>query len=190
MNTRRDFARSALAGLVAVAASDSVAAGSPLDGAVGDTEIVSKLVQIEQLVVFSYRYLLPRAPGATLREFLAQEVIHVRTLGALARHVPAPPSSAAAVDKSLSALGVGKRIEQAHSESEALRTLLAIETLEENAFHEAIGKLSSLAFVRVAAQILTCDAQHATVLGGRVYGGNVQRAVPHAFVPLSAELKG
>lgn len=174
------------------------AAAGPLDGASSELEVLVRLLDIEQLVVFSYRHIpdrirLSASVGSTLRQFLAQELVHVHTLAAeLARRgrgMPASPRSVQAVDGALAALGLHKRLAKVHNEAHALGLLQSLESLEQFALHDAIVKLSSGSLGRLAAQILTCEAQHWTVVTELLRNGNVQRAVPYAFAPLTSELK-
>ena len=200
-NTRRGFVRGVLAGgaatLVFSGRSAEAAAPNPLDGAVGDPAILARLAQIEQLVVFSYRHLigavsLSAVGGSTLRRFLAQERVHLQVLSTqLSRHsasLPAAPTSVGAADRALVRLGVPGSLERVRLEGQALGLLIDIETVEEEAFHAAVGKLSDLGLVKLAAQSGTCDSQHWTVLSALRHGGDATQAVPHAFAPLATEL--
>jgi hypothetical protein len=130
---------------------------------------------------------------STLRRFLGQEVIHTRALAAElsrgGRGVPAPPTTVGSVEGAWAALGMHRRLDQVHSEFQALLLLQSIEGVEQHAFHEAVTKLSSGQLGQLTAQMLTCDAQQWTVLTERLRHGNVQRAVPYAFAPLAPELK-
>src|SRR5438067_2793363 len=174
METRRGFVRGVVAGGAAalfVGAQDDEAAGGPLDGASSEVEVLARVVDIEQLVVFSYRHVLGSvrlspSVGSILRRFLGQEVIHEQAVaGELrrrGRRVPAPPSSVQVVDGGWAALGMHKRLEQTRTEPEALLLLQTIEGVEQHAFHDAIVKLSSGMVGQLAAEILTCEAQQWT----------------------------
>jgi hypothetical protein len=199
-DTRRGFVRGALASAVAagvMAARGQPAAAGSLTGASTDGELLEKLLGVEQAVMYAYRYLIgavrPSGSAAsTLRAFLGHELIHARTLGdelaRRGRRPPAPPRSASAVDGVLMALGVNGRLEQIHGVEQALQLLVFVEWGEAGAYHDAIVKLADPALVRLATQILTCEGQQSTVLIELAHHGNVQRAVPHAFLPLVPEL--
>jgi hypothetical protein len=203
--TRRSFIHGAAAGGAAALTfkylGGQASAGAPaslLDGAGTEVEVLARLLDIEQLVVFSYRHVLgsvrlSSSVRSTLRRFLGQEIVHARTLaGELSRgghRAPVPPTSVRAVDGGLAALGMHKALEDVHTEFQALLLLQSVEGVEQHAFHEAVTKLSSGTVGQLAAQMLTCDAQQWTVLTERLRHGNVQRAVPYAFAPLAAELK-
>ncbi len=205
-DTRRGFIRGALVRGAAVGAvvplaldaSPADAAPDPLAGAVSEVDVLTRLIEIEQAVVFSYRHMVasvrlsPRT-GSMLKRFLSQELEHVRALAAeLSRRgqrAPAPPTSLQAVDRELESLAVGGTLEQAHLEWQAVNLLIHIETAEEQAFHAGIMKVASPSLATLFARSVTCDAQHWTVLSELAHAGDVERAVPHAFVPLAAELR-
>jgi hypothetical protein len=199
--TRRGFIRGAVAGGAAVylAARPARPSADLLDGASSELEVLTRLVDIQQLVVFSYRHVLAASVRlsvpieSTLRRFLGQEVVHTRTLAVQlsrgGRGVPTPPRSVKSVDRAWAALGMHKRLDQLQSEFQALLLLQSVEGVEQHAFHEAVTKLSSGTVGQLSAQMLTCEAQQWTVLTERLRHGNVQRAVPYAFAPLGPELK-
>jgi hypothetical protein len=186
----------ALAGLVSEAKA-AAASPDPLAGAVSEEEVLARLVTIEQSVVFGYRHVLgsvhlSAGTASALRRFLGQELEHVRVLSSeLLRRggkVPAPPAKVAAVDRVLASLAVSGKLEQPRREWEAIRFLIPVETAEEQSYHAAIVRFQSPALALLAARSVTCDAQHWTVLSELANAGDVDRAVPRAFVPLAAEL--
>ncbi len=199
-DTRRGFVRGALGGAVAagfMAARSQPAAAGLLTGAGSDGELLEKLLGIEQAVIYAYRHLIasirpPASVASTLRKFLGHELVHARMLSdelsRRGRKPPAPPRSASAVDAVLTALGVNGRLEQIHGWEQALQLLVFVEWGEAGAYHDAILKLADPALVRLATQILTCEGQQSTVLIELAHHGDVQRAVPHAFLPLVPEL--
>jgi hypothetical protein len=204
-HTRRGFVRGAVGGALAAAVGglafgfeSAGAAPNPLAGAVSEVDVLTRLMEIEQTVVFCYRHVIaqgrlsPRT-GSTLRRFLNQELEHVRTLASeLSRRggkPPAPPTSIVEVDRELGVLAVSGRLEQAKLEWQVLNLLTRIETAEEQAYYNGVLKVRSATLATLFARSLTCDAQHWTVLSELSHAGDVERAVPHAFVPLAPELR-
>jgi hypothetical protein len=187
----------ALAGL-AFDADAAAAAPDPLAGAMSEVQVLARLVTIEQSVAFAYRHVLgsvhlSAGTAGALKRFLGHELEHVRVLSSeLSRRggkVPAPPHSVAAVDAVLASLAVSGKLEQVRREWEAIPFLIPVETAEEQSFHAAILRFHSSALALLAARSVTCDAQHWTVLSELAHAGDVDRAVPRAFVPLAAELR-
>lgn len=199
-HNRRRFVRGALGSALAagfIAARSQPAAAGLFSGASNDGELLEGLLGIEQTMIYTYRYLIRStrptgAAEATLRKFEGHELIHARTLGdelkRRGRKPPAPPRSVSAVDGVIKSLGVDGRLEQIHKVEQALQIMVFIEWGEAGAYHDAIVKLADPALVRLAAQILTCEGQQSTVLIELAHNGDVQRAIPHAFMPLVPEL--
>jgi Ferritin-like domain len=195
-DTRRGFIRGLLAGsaaLTATAVAPGQAVAAVRGGAARDSEVLVTLAAVEQVAAFSYRYVIGAArlsptTASTLRRFLTHELVHVQTLAAalsrLGHAPPAAPKSAVVVDHRLAALGVTEPLGHVHLERQALSLLIGVETAEENAYHRAIGELSSPALVRLAAESVTCDAQHWTALSELAHDGDVLGAVPHALAPV------
>jgi hypothetical protein len=198
-DTRRGFVRGALGGAVAASflrASPPAAAGS-LAAASSDSEVLERLLGVEQAIIYTYRYLIrsTRPSGSflsTLRRFEGHELVHERTLSQeiarRGRRPPPPPRSVSTVDGVLASLGVNGKLEQIQTAQQAVQQLVWIEWGEAGAYHDAILKLASPTLLQLAAQILTCEGQQSTVLIELAHNGNVQRAVPHAFLPLVPEL--
>jgi hypothetical protein len=185
----------AVAGLMTEAAA---ATPDPLAGAVSEVQVLARLVTIQQSVASCYRHVLgsvhlSAGNASALKRFLGHERQHVRALSSeLVRRggkVPAPPASAAAVDRVLASLAVSGKLEQVRQEWEAIAFLIPVETAEEQSFHAAILRFQSPALALLAARSVTCDAQHWTVLSELLHAGDVDRAVPRAFVPLATELR-
>ena len=176
----------------------AAAAPDPLAGAVSEVQVLARLITIQQSVAFCYRHVLgsvhlSAGTASALKRFLGHELQHVRVLSSeLVRRggkVPTPPASVAAVDRVLASLAVSGKLEQARREWEAIAFLIPVETAEEQSYHAAILRFQSPTLALLAARSVTCDAQHWTVLSELAHAGDVYRAVPHAFVPLAAELR-
>lgn len=192
--TRRELIRSGAAGAAALAAATapSIAeADDPLAGASGDTELLSRLIGIEQLIQFAYGHLLQAGglsavPGRVFRTFLLQESAHVRVLSsALVRRragTPAPPSDVATAGGRLAKLGAGGSLRDSHGDAACVRYMVGVETVAEGVYYSATSRLSDPALLTQAAQIMACEAQHWTLLSGLQHAGDVFRGVPYPTV--------
>ena len=100
--------------------------------------------------------------------------------------VSAPPSLAAASTSSLDTIlatkQVAERIAAIDSNADALRVLIRLEEVAEGAYYHAIPQLSDPRLVEQSAQIMAAEAQHRTVLSEAMAPGDLQKAVPVAFV--------
>ncbi len=181
------------AGLAGVGAATnaSVAQASATPPPRDDGEELQSLAGIEQLAAFAYGHLLQTGSlsagtAGSLRTFLAHEREHVRLLsGALDRlGKPAPPapSDVDTAGRALAKLQVPGRLQDVKSEQDALRYLIGVETLGEGAYYSAMSRLSDERLLALAAQVMSCEAQHWTALSGLLHAGDVYRAVPYPVV--------
>jgi hypothetical protein len=194
LRTRRQLLRSGAVGaaaLTAVAAPASAEAGDPLAGANGDTELLSRLLNIEQLIEFAYGHLLQAgrlSPSAAhvFRTLLSQESEHVRLLSMELAHrrraAPAPPTDLKAAGRQLSRLGAGGSLRDSRGDSVCVRYMIGVETVAEAVYYSAISKLSDATLLTRAAQIMACEAQHWTSLSGLQHAGDVFLGVPYPTV--------
>jgi rubrerythrin len=148
--------------------------GSALDG--GDVGALRALARAEQVLVATYEGVL--ASGALsaeaarwATECLAHErahlsalTAHLRRLGSRARR---PVSVAGALPS---------------TEKATIGLLLALERAAISVYYAELGKLRDPDAARTAAEIMACEAQHATALRELLSPGNYSRAVPSAFV--------
>ncbi len=156
-----------------------------------DTDVLHGLVVVEQLVAFSYGYLLSAGglSGSTkplVRTFLSHEKAHVRLLtAALERRrasAPPPPSDVGQASRALAELGAPGSLRQARAETDSIRYLIGAETAAEGAYYQAMSKLTDGSLAVHAAQTMSCQAQHWSVLSGLLHAGDVNRAVPYPVV--------
>ncbi len=194
LRTRRQLLRSGAVGaaaLTAVAAPSSAEADDPLAGANGDTELLSRLVEIEQLIEFAYGHLLQAgglspSPARMFRTLLSHESGHVRLLSSeLARRrgaAPAPPTDVKAAGSQLSKLGAGGSLRDSRGDSVCVRYMIGVETVAEGVYYSAMSKLSDARLLTRAAQIMACEAQHWTSLSGLQHAGDVFLGVPYPTV--------
>jgi hypothetical protein len=157
----------------------------------GDGELIAATLAVEEVVLFAYRYVLgsarlSAASGRVVVQLYAQERQHAGLLTAQLRHlggpIPAGPSTVSAADKALAARHATHSLAVIHDEHGALDALLSVEAVAEGAYFTAISKLSEPVLLRLCAQIMGNEAQHASALGDLRYRGDITRAIPDAFV--------
>jgi Ferritin-like domain len=166
-------------------------ADDPLAGVRGDTELLGRLVAIEQLIEFAYAHLLRSAgvsstTGRVLATFLAHEQEHVRILSSalVGRRAAAPPAptDVTVASGQLAKLGAGGSLRDSRGDSGSVRYLIGVETLAEGTYYSAMSKLSNPELLDRAAQIMSCEAQHWTALSGLQHAGDVTLGVPYPTV--------
>jgi hypothetical protein len=79
-------------------------------------------------------------------------------------------------------LHVPGSLESLSSEDDAVRYLIGVETLAEGAYFSAMSRLSDQRLLVLAAQIMSCEAQHWTALSGILHAGDIYRGVPYPVV--------
>ncbi len=203
--TRRRFLRGAIAGGAAMAGlglggeSALASTSAPLRGARGDTQLLGRLIDYEQVAEFAYSYLARSATLSAqgkriLARFLGQEREHAKllssALAARGESLSAPQRSVAAADRELARLRVSGRLDQAHQQDSAVRLLISVEGVGQNLYYAAIERLSSPTLLGLAAEILACEGQHWTGLSNVLHSGQPGTTVPHAFVPLVGQFSG
>jgi hypothetical protein len=194
--TRRELARDGvslgvgMAGAGAVLSAPASAAKAGVSAAQIETQALSYALQIEQLVVIAYRQAVAsRYVGAVvkaqLRTHLGQEYEHVnvleRALTARGDAVPPAPSLSAA-QAALEQHQVHWSLTQLRRQHDFLKLLVDMESLAENVYFQAVGKLQDLALAGTCAEIMGCEAQHWTVLSGFLNHQDATKAVPYPFV--------
>jgi hypothetical protein len=189
--TRRELV--GVAGGVLAGTAAATALGPPLAAAAPaqvEARALTHALQIEQLVVISYRQVtasrvLKPAVRAQLQTLLAQEDEHVallkRELEARGEIVPAPPGLAAA-QVALTRHQVHWSLTDLRSQHDCLKLLVDVESLVENAYFEAVASLQEASLMRMSAEIMSCEAQHWTVLAGLLNHQDPKKAVPYPFV--------
>ncbi len=192
--TRRELIRSGAVGaafLAAGAAPSTADAADPLAGANGDTEILGRLVAIEQLIEFAYAHLLEvgglsSASAGVFRTFLSHEQAHVRLLSNALAHrggTPSPPPTDVRVaSRQLANLGAAGSLKDSRGDALCVPYMIGVETVAEGAYYSAMSKLSDPTLLVDAAQVMGCEAQHWTALSGLQHAGDVFLGVPYSTV--------
>jgi Ferritin-like domain len=190
--TRRELLRGAITGaalgsLAPAALNTSQAAAA----AETDAQALHAILAVELLLVFCYQQVLvsgalaPEAEPA-IRHMLGQEQTHVDVmtdeLANLGQVPPLGPSSVGAADAELDALHASGSLSALHTQQDCLRLLEGVEQLAQGAYYMSITKLADPRLARLCASILGAEGQHYTVLGDLLHPGEIDKAVPNAFV--------
>ncbi len=181
----------ALATGLGVGVGSALGAGAAAAATETDPELLTALLESEQLAAFSYHYVLhsglltPYTHGV-VHPILNQERAHVRALGAaLTRLGATPPEEPVTVgnaDKLLAASRQQGSLTQLHSERDCIMLLIRVEFALEGFYYTAVSKLQDAQTAGTLARIMASEAQHACVLSELIRPGNVDKAVPSAFV--------
>jgi Ferritin-like domain len=188
--TRREL----VAGALSVAAGGAVLAPASALAATGvpsDSEVLSKVLEVERLVVLGYRRVL--ASGAlapndavVIEPFLGHELEHVSTLAsrlqALGISATTAPLDVAAGAALMAKYNVPGSLTGLQSSTDSLRLLVNLESVAEGAYFTALKTLGSAELLRLSAQAMGCEAQHWTVLSGLRNPGIYVKSVPWPFV--------
>jgi hypothetical protein len=160
-----------------------------------DAELIRAILTVELLVVFSYEQVL-RSGRLTpdsehvIRQLLDHEHTHVDVMSAdleeLGQQPPDPPASVTAADAELSVLHGSARLASLNSEEDCLRLLEQLDSLVQGAYYVSMSKFADVKLARTCASILGAEAQHYTALAGLLHPGDINKAVPGAFVEGSA----
>ncbi len=189
--TRRDLIRLALS--VGVGATGAALLGAPSAVALAptDADLVRALLSSERLAVFVYGHavhsgvLAPDADRLT-RRLLGQERAHARAMTAALRRLggtpPPPLMGVGDADKLLAASNIQQSLSQLRSQDDFLRLLIHLEIVLERSYYVSMSKVLDAGLQVTVAQVLASEAQHATVLIELLVPGNVDKAVPEAFV--------
>jgi hypothetical protein len=91
-----------------------------------------------------------------------------------------------AADAELSVLRGSAKLASLESEADCLRVLEQVESLVQGAYYVSMSKFADVKLARTCASILGAEAQHYTALAGLLHPGDINKAVPGAFVEGSA----
>jgi hypothetical protein len=156
-----------------------------------DAELISAILSVELLVVFAYEQVLSSGKLSAdtehvVRQLLDHEHTHVDVMSAdleeLGQEPPDPPSSVAAADAELSVLHGSASLASLDSEADCLRLLEEVEQLAQGAYYVSMSKFADVKLAHTCASILGAEAQHYTALAGLLHPGDINKAVPSAFV--------
>lgn len=195
--TRRELMAGAAAGAGLWAIGTSVLRSSAAEAAAPqtDAELIRAILSVELLVVFSYQQVLSSGKLSAdtehvVRQLLDHEHTHVDVLSAdleeLGQAPPDPPPSVTAADAELSVLHGSAKLASLNSEEDCLRLLEQVESLVQGAYYVSMSKFADVKLARTCASILGAEAQHYTALAGLLHPGDINKAVPGAFVEGSA----
>ena len=188
--TRREFVSRAFlttAAGAALLAPEAAAAGA----AESDAAILSRALEVEQLVSIAYGRVLSShvLTPAVARQVSVQwghEREHIdalaRALRAMGASVPAAPASLAAAEKGLATHHVKAGLANLSTQHDCLVLLVDVESAAEAAYFSALAKLSDVRLLKMAAEIMGCEAQHWSVLSAISHRDQVYRYVPYPFV--------
>jgi Ferritin-like domain len=186
--TRRELIAAAAAGAGVAVAPAVAAADSPPPS---DAELLSKLLDVERLMVLGYRRVfasqkLTAAIERAIMPHLGHEVAHVTALAArlTALGAPAPtgPLDIKTATDIMAAHHVTGSLTGLKSQNDCLKLLVDLESAAEGGHYTALKDLRSPHLQHLSAQIMACEAQHWTVLSGLRNPGEYVKAVPWPFV--------
>lgn len=174
------------------AAGLAVAAGpASADALLTDPQALSKALEVERVMVLAYRRVLTSGVLAVdieraIAPYLQHEIQHVSAvaaaLGALGVKASTGPLDLNAAGDLLSKHGIPVSLTGLHSQNDAMRLLVDLESVAEGVYFTALKTLSTQPLQRLAAQIMACEAQHWTAVSGLRNPGQYVKAVPWPFV--------
>jgi hypothetical protein len=189
--TRRELMGSAMLAAASGCALSGAVAADAAAVPITDANLLQRALGVEHLVVIAYRRVLSSGtltPGLAgkVHSILGQELQHVamleHALGRLGASPSPPPQDLPAAQRALSSHHVGASLMDLHTQNQCLKLLVDVETVAEDAYFVAIGKLRDAGLLRMSAQIMGCEAQHWTVLSAVRHHGDVMISVPYPFV--------
>ena len=191
MPTRRQFVAGAVSAAAGGLVAAAPAAASTDTGVPSDSDTLTKVLEVERLVVLGYRQVLASgslSPGdqTVVAPFLNQELEHVSTLGAhlesLGTMSDTSPLDVTAGDALLAKHHIPGSLTDLHSSKDSLRLLVNLESIAEGAYFTALKTLGHADLVTLCAQAMGCEAQHWTVVSGLRNPGIYVKSVPWPFV--------
>jgi Ferritin-like domain len=195
LSTRRELAAGAVAA-VGTAAGLAVAEPAPVAAAPlppqTEPEVLSNVLEIERLMVLGYRRVLGSGRltptvAKTVGGMLAHETEHVSAIASHAAQIgmtaPASPLDLDTAQALLRKYQVtGSLRDLPRSEGGCLVLLVDLESAAEQAYLTGLRDLHRPELIRVSAEIMSCEAQHWTVLMELLNPGQIVKAVPWPFV--------
>ena len=194
--TRRQVlggALAAAAGTAGGAAGISLLAADPAmaDAPVSDAEALSKALMLERLMVLAYRRVLQSgalAPNIqrAIAPYLGHEIEHISAvaaaLAAMGAEAATGPLDLKTAGDMLSKHNIPVSLTDLHSQKDCMRLLVDLESLCEGVYFTALKTLRTAGLQRLAAQIMSCEAQHWTAVSGLRNPGEYVKAIPWPFV--------
>jgi rubrerythrin len=185
------FGGMAAGGTVAVGAAAGAAGAETVAAPPTDGDLVGEMLAAEVLAIAVYESvlgsgLLSPQPERTARRVLDQERAHVQALRPVLEKLSGtmPPSltGSAAVDKALADRRIAGRIEKLRTEHDCVSLLLDLESDVQSTYFKAMSRIENRGVMRLAAEIMANEAQHATAISEARRPGDIGQAVPYAFV--------
>lgn len=191
--TRREL----VAGAFAAGAGGVLAAGLGPRSALADApppsaaELLGKALDVERLMVLAYERVFASgalSPGIqrAITPHLAQEREHLAAvaseLARLGAPAPTAPLSLKAASDALGQHNISGSLTDLHTEDDCLKLLVDLESVAEGAHYTPLKDLTDPRLVRMNAQIMSCEAQHWTVLSGLRNPGQYVKAIPWPYV--------
>jgi hypothetical protein len=185
------FGGMAAGGTVVVGAAAGAARAEAVAAPQSDADLVEEMLAAEVLAIAVYDSvlgsgLLSPQPEHTARRARAQERAHVRALRPalekLGGTMPPSLTGSAAVDKALADRRIAGRVEKLRTEHDCVSLLLDLESDVQSTYFKAMSNIQNRGVMRLAAQIMANEAQHATAISEARRPGDIGQAVPYAFV--------
>jgi hypothetical protein len=181
----------AVGGTAVVGAAAGAARAEAVAAPQSDADLVEEMLAAELLAIAVYESVLGSGvlspqPEHTARRALAQERAHVRALRPvlekLGGTMPTSPTGSSAVDRALADRRITGRVEKLRTEHDCVSLLLDLESDVQSVYFKAMSKIENPGVMRLAAQIMANEAQHATAISEARRPGDIGQAVPYAFV--------
>jgi Ferritin-like domain len=195
LSTRRELAAGAVAA-VGAAAGLAVAAPAPVAAAPlppqTEPEVLGNILLVERLMVLGYRRVLDSGRltptvAKSVGGILAHEIEHVSTIAARAAAIgvvaPTSPLDLTTAEALLAKHQVQGSLETLpRTQGDCLVLLVDLESVAEGAYFSGLRDLHHPDLIRLSAEIMSCEAQHWTVLMELLNPGQIVKAVPWPFV--------
>jgi hypothetical protein len=167
------------------------ASGDKAEPKVEDGKTLEQLLYNERLLIYGYEHALGTeflkhdARELALRQ-LAHEEAHVARLKARLSALNLPTTTVQGPKRKQPLLfppqAVTDLFNAAQHEHDALQVVVQIESVAESGYFVAAANFHDPQLVRLAAEILACEAQHWTMLVDLLHRGDATQAVPHPTV--------
>jgi hypothetical protein len=154
-------------------------------------ELLGKALDVERAIVLAYQQVFASgalSPGIqqAIAPHLAHERAHLSAVAAeltrLGAPAPTGPMSLQAASDVMGDHNVSGSLTDLHTENACLKLLVDLESVAEGAYYTPLKDLTDPRLVRLSAQIMSCEAQHWTVLSGLRNPGQYVKAIPWPYV--------
>jgi ferritin-like protein len=154
-------------------------------------ELLGKALEVERLLVLAYERVFASgalSPGIqrAIMPHLAHEHAHLSAVAAeltrLGAPAPTGPMSLKEASDALSQHDISDSLTDLHTQNACLKLLVDLESVAEGAYYTPLKDLTDPRLVRLSAQIMSCEAQHWTVVSGLRNPGQYVKAIPWPYV--------